>query len=70
MRAAEDDVVQLDEPPGPGRFVAVSGSETTDYVGKILVPDVEQRHGWREFYVMRPEPTPRVALGFRKPGSR
>lgn len=39
--------------------------------GTLWVPDPEQRHGWREFYVMRADQKPRPnAIGFRKPGAR
>lgn len=40
-------------------------------VGTLWVPDPEQRHGWREFYVAHPEPKPGAnPIGFRKPGQR
>lgn len=69
-KAGEDDVVLLDEPPGPGRAANMTGPTTTDYVGKILVPDIEQRHGYREYYVMHRDPKPGRAFGFKKPGER
>jgi hypothetical protein len=56
---------------GIGSAHAVSGpdEEPRIAVGRLLVPDPEQRGGWREFYVHRPpEDKPgRRPLGFGKP---
>ena len=37
--------------------------------GHVLIPDVDERRGWREWYVYQPtrEPAPRRPLGFVKP---
>lgn len=43
--------------------------DTANLVGPLWVPDPEQRHGWREYYV-RASPKPgseRRPMGFRKP---
>ncbi len=36
----------------------------------LWVPDPEQRHGWREVYVDKPNDKPSRSVGFGKPGSR
>ena len=33
---------------------------------RILLPDPEARHGWREYYVGLPKPGGRRAAGFRR----
>ena len=37
--------------------------------GHIIIPDVDERRGWREWYVYQPAPEAlaRRPLGFRKP---
>ncbi len=36
--------------------------------GHIVIPDVDERRGWREWYVYdEPDPAPPRPLGFRKP---
>lgn len=49
--------------PIPGQAHSVSGDSDEEPVGRLLVPDPEQRHGWREHYVRRP-------IGFQRPGVR
>lgn len=56
---------------GIGSAHGISGpdDDPTEPVGRILVPDPEQRRGWREYYV-KPEPKPGELprpIGFRKP---
>lgn len=56
---------------GVGTAHAISGpdDEKPDVAGRLLVPDPEQRHGWREFYVPKP-PTAKPGarpLGFARP---
>lgn len=42
-------------------------SELTDIAAVLWVPDIEQRHGWREFYVKRPVSKPGARpVGFRR----
>jgi hypothetical protein len=38
--------------------------------GVLWVPDPEQRHWWREYYVDKPGTAPTRPFGFRKPGER
>jgi len=56
---------------GIGNAHAVLGPDDKkpDVAGRLYVPDPEQRHGWREFYVHKaPEQKPGARpLGFRKP---
>lgn len=56
---------------GTGAAHGVSESEAAKgrWVGRILIPDVEQRNGLREWYVYGDAPTPSAGrpLGFRKP---
>jgi hypothetical protein len=35
--------------------------------GVLWIPDPEQPHGWREFYVHRPTRTTRTRMGFGPP---
>lgn len=56
---------------GIGSAHAIDGpsEERPDVAGKLYVPDPEQRHGWREFYVHKPasdKPGARP-LGFGRP---
>lgn len=63
-----------DEPPwylGVGTTGGGMDPERDATVGTLWVPDPEQRHGWREFYVARPDPKPGAnPIGFRKPGAK
>jgi hypothetical protein len=56
---------------GVGSAHAIEGaSETRGRLsGHILIPDVDERRGWREWYVYQPAPEPaqRRPLGFVKP---
>jgi len=45
---------------GTGSAHSVGEPESDKPAGKLYIPDPEQRHGWREYYVQRPP----------KPGSR
>lgn len=54
---------------GLGAAHGIGGGERGDVVGRLLVPDPEARHGWREWYVRAPAPEPRP-IGFRGPGAR
>lgn len=38
--------------------------------GVLWVPDPEQRHWWREYYIQKPNGQPERQVGFRKPGER
>jgi hypothetical protein len=39
-------------------------------IAVLWLPDPEQRHGWREYYVAKhAAPKPGRPLGFRKPGT-
>lgn len=43
------------------------GGKDDDHPAAVLwLPDPEQRYGWREFYVKRPEKPNGKAVGFRK----
>lgn len=38
-------------------------------VGHLIIPDVDERRGWREWYVYRDAGAPdRTLVGFRRPG--
>jgi hypothetical protein len=54
---------------GIGSAHAVSGPDDAPRraVGRLIIPDPEQRHGWRESYVYGADPTPESTrpLGFR-----
>jgi len=56
---------------GVGSAFAVSGPDEDKplAVGRLLLPDPEQRAGWRESYVYKPasEKPARRPLGFTKP---
>lgn len=55
----------------PGHAEMLPGGGPGDKpAGVLWVPDPEQRHGWREFYVDKPGSSPERGMGFRKPGSR
>lgn len=55
---------------GVGQAHAVSGDgDRGDLAGRLLLPDPEQRHVWREHYVYRPSP-PRPVMGFQRPTAR
>lgn len=41
-------------------------SASTHPIAVLWVPDPEQRHGFREFYIY-PDPKPSRPVGFRKP---
>lgn len=46
-------------------------SEMAGVAAVLWVPDPEQRHWWREFYVKRPTAAkPGNVVGFGKPGER
>lgn len=56
---------------GIGMVHGISGpdEDSPEVAGKLYVPDPEQRHGWREFYVHKPpqqKPGARP-LGFGRP---
>jgi len=51
-----------------GSAELASGSVENDHpVAVLWIPDPEQRHGWREFYVKRATPKPgSKPMGYRK----
>ena len=54
---------------GSAHAVADAAEDKAEVAGRLYVPDPEQRHGWREFYVHKPtiaKPGARP-LGFGKP---
>ncbi len=56
---------------GQAHGVTPPDEERPEMAAVLWVPDPEQRHGWREFYVTKPG-APSAALrpfGFRKPGA-
>lgn len=60
----------IDEPTfagGSASVVSALPPAQPDHPAAVLwVPDPEQRHGWREFYVAKaPTPKPGRAVGFR-----
>ena len=58
----------------PETVVGSAGSFASEHdddlpAGSLWVPDPEQRHGWREFYIRRDAtPKPGRPMGFGKPG--
>jgi hypothetical protein len=54
---------------GQAHAVAEPDDDKPDVAGRLYVPDLEQRHGWREFYVAKlPAEKPGARpLGFRRP---
>lgn len=68
-RADEDALYPTFLGIGQAHPVSEAHEEKGDIVGRLYVPDPEQRHGWREFYVHR-EPAPKPGarpIGFGKP---
>jgi hypothetical protein len=63
----DDDVVEI----GMGSAQAASGEPRSPrgrLVGHILVPDIDERHGWREWFVYQgPSPKNWRPVGFGKP---
>lgn len=60
----------IDTPiPMMGAAHAIGDGVPGRVVGVLVIPDPEQRHGWREYYV-REDPKPSRPIGFRKPGAR
>lgn len=59
---------------GLGAAHAVSGPDETrpEPAGRLVLPDPEQRGGWREHYVQKPvaEKPGRRPLGFARPEAR
>jgi hypothetical protein len=68
---AEDEWVEW-APTMTTGAASVSGNEpepsdVTDFAAVLWIPDIEQRHGWRELYVKRPQPKPGTRpVGFRR----
>lgn len=60
-----------DDTPIPvlGQASSTVGPDPDAMLGPLWVPDPEQRHGWREYWI-HPEPRPGRPMGFRKPGDR
>lgn len=55
---------------GAAHAVSEPQNDAPDVAGKLYVPDPEQRHGWREFYVHRDMPALKPGarpLGFGRP---
>ena len=48
-----------------GQAQVSDGSSSDRALARLYVPDPEQRHGWREFYVYPPD-KPRRPTGFRR----
>lgn len=70
MTRRELDWYDLPPAPIPGAAHGVSSDgDDGELAGRLLVPDPEQRHGWREVYVRRPSPQ-RRPIGFQRPGPR
>lgn len=66
-----------DETPAPtvGAAHPSSGgddpSDLADFAAILWVPDPEQRHGWRELWVRKPDAKPASRpMGFGRPGDR
>jgi hypothetical protein len=60
----DDDEVQS---PAIGSASSTITGQSARFVGRLFIPDPEQRHGLREWYVYPDEPTPVRRTGFRKP---
>jgi hypothetical protein len=41
-------------------------TSTVDFAAVLWVPDPEQRHGWREFYIRRDQKPNGKAIGFKR----
>lgn len=56
---------------GSAHAIEAAGEVRGKLAGHIVIPDVDERRGWREWYVYQPAPTPTVRrpLGFIKPES-
>ncbi len=69
IRADEDDIYPTFLGSGSAHSISGPYDEPDQIAGVILVPDPEQRHGWREFYVHRPAaPKPGARpIGFGRP---
>lgn len=56
---------------GTGSAHSVAGADEVRgrLAGHIVIPDIEERHGWREWYVYQstPEAPTRRPLGFERP---
>lgn len=51
---------------GTGVLSSIGEGEAGAVAAVLWIPDPEQRHGWREFYVRRDPPRP-SRVGFRSP---
>jgi hypothetical protein len=63
----------MDDKAGPAEELATGvaelehpGPATWDAIAVLWIPDPEQRHGWREFYVRSPPAKPGGKYGFPK----
>jgi hypothetical protein len=46
------------------------GNDSEAPIAVLWVPDPEQRHRWREYYVRKPDKKEDRPFGFRKPGAK
>lgn len=66
MRAGETEM--LEAPPQPGHVDAFEASHISEFAAVLWLPDPEQRHGFREYYVRKVAPKPGGRpFGFGRP---
>jgi hypothetical protein len=69
VRGEDDDNLLTYLGVGSAHSIAEPQDEDVKPAGRLFVPDPEQRHGWREFYV-KPAPVEKPGtrpLGFGRP---
>ena len=67
-RSEDEDEEETTAPFATGSIAPSSWHEEDRPIGRIYVPDLEARRGWREFYIHRPAEKPNARpAGFSKP---
>jgi hypothetical protein len=61
---------EWEETPKPTVGSAAGGteepSEAAEFAGSLIVPDIEARQGWRQYYVKKASAANTRTVGFRK----
>lgn len=51
---------------GSAQVGTEEASEAADYAGSLIVPDIEARRGWRQYYVKKASKPTERHVGFRR----